>query len=71
MKDFFRSVRVTQGDEDELNIIVSCLSPKRSRIEPSNLQCMEFVQKIKEKASNGNIELAMDLESMVDDFTKL
>ena len=71
MKDFFKTVRVTQGDEDELNTIVSCLSPKRSETEPSDLQCMEFVQKITQIASNGGSELAMDLKSMIHDFNIL
>ena len=71
MKDFFKTVRVTQGDEDELNTIVSCLSPKRSETEPSDLQCMEFVQMITQKASNGGTELTMDLESMIHNFNTL
>ena len=68
MKDFFKTVRVTHGDEDELNTIVSCLSPIRSETEPSDVHCTEFIEKIRDKASNGKSELAMDLESMIDDF---
>lgn len=46
LKDQLGSIRLLTGEEDELNIIVMCLSPRRQEEEPSSAECMEFLSQL-------------------------
>lgn len=48
LKNYFKHAVVFDGDEDELNVVVMCLSPGRQAPLPSNADCSKMLEKLSE-----------------------
>ena len=48
MKNYFKHAVVFNGDEDELNVVVMCLSPRRQAPLPSNADCSKMLTRLSE-----------------------
>ena len=46
LKKNFKHVKLFHGDDDELNVVVMCLSPKRQGLLPSNSECLRVLSHI-------------------------
>ena len=57
LKGHFKNARTFPGDDDELNLVVMCLSPGRQDAEPSNSKCLEILTQIADLNSKASDSL--------------